>query len=367
MEGLDPGPEGANIMRCNLLFSLTGSAIACLALASVSQATVPRAFVSINGSDTNPCSAVQPCRSFNQALTVVQAGGEIVVQNSGGYSTGFTITQSVTIDAAGFNASVISTTATDLCTINAGPSDRVVLRGISFHGANVGQSAINATRIGSLYVEHCSISEFNSSGVRMFNGGNLWITDTSVRACSDGIDAGVSGATPAHLVAHDSLISESRNLGVLVVSNGTAPATGLLVNCTAALGNGPGFSATSDQSADVEITLVNCRSFGNSFGVTAESKSSGNATSRICGCVVTGNVTGIAVVAHSTGVPSVLGTSPGTNFISGNTTDGTTTGSVTLANRLSTGDPSGVRGDCSRPQSHVAVSTVRFIQDRCGA
>ena len=79
----------------NMLFSLVGSGIVCLLPANVT-ATVPRAFVSINGLDTNPCSAVQPCRSFNQALTVVQPGGEIVVQDSGGYSTGFTITQSVT-------------------------------------------------------------------------------------------------------------------------------------------------------------------------------------------------------------------------------------------------------------------------------
>src|SRR5215831_10315195 len=115
----------------NVLFNSVGIAVVCLAFASVSKATVPRAFVSINGIDTNPCSATQPCRSFNQALTVVQPGGEIVVQNSGGYSTGFTITQSVTIDAAGFNASVISTGAGDLCTINTAASDRVVLRGIS--------------------------------------------------------------------------------------------------------------------------------------------------------------------------------------------------------------------------------------------
>jgi hypothetical protein len=76
--------------------------------------------VSINGLDTNPCSAAQPCRSFNQALTDVEPGGEIVVQNSGGYSTGFTMSQPVTVDAAGFNASVISTSGIDLCTISAG-------------------------------------------------------------------------------------------------------------------------------------------------------------------------------------------------------------------------------------------------------
>src|SRR5215467_14043584 len=138
----------------NLLFRLSWGMIIFLALAGLSQATVPRAFVSTQGLDTNPCSATQPCRSFNQALTVVQPGGEIVVQNSGGYSTGFTITQSVTIDAGGFNASVLSTAKfADLCTISAGAGDRVVLRGISFHGANgTGNNAIGVTQVGSLYV-----------------------------------------------------------------------------------------------------------------------------------------------------------------------------------------------------------------------
>src|SRR5258708_20211034 len=116
----------------NLLFSLVGSGIVCLALVTVGEATVPRAFVSVNGLDTNPCSAVQPCRSFNQALTVVQAGGEIVVQNSGGDSTGFTISQSVTIDAAGFNAAGISPSPTDLGAIHACPRHRIFLSVITF-------------------------------------------------------------------------------------------------------------------------------------------------------------------------------------------------------------------------------------------
>jgi hypothetical protein len=182
----------------------------------VGEATVPRAFVSINGSDANACSAIVPCRSFNQALTVVEAGGEIVVQNSGGYSTGFTITQSVTIDAAGFNASVISTSLTDLCTINAGASDRVVLRGISFHGAVVGNNAINAVQVGSLYVEHCSITEFNGDGMHMVHGGNLWVTDTDVRKCLSGLVVIANGATPAHLVAQDSRLTECSATGVLL-------------------------------------------------------------------------------------------------------------------------------------------------------
>src|SRR5215831_10193384 len=168
-----------------IVFGLVGSGIASLLLVGMGQAQALRVFVSINGSDANPCSAVQPCRSFNQALTAVEAGGEVVVQNSGGYSTGFTITQGVTIDAAGYNASVISTSITDLCTINT--TDRVVLRGISFHGAGKGNDAIHVSQVGKLFVEHCSIAEFIGNGVNLPVGGSLFVTGTDVRACSTGI------------------------------------------------------------------------------------------------------------------------------------------------------------------------------------
>jgi len=317
-------------MRRNLFFSLISSAIACLALANVSQAGVPRAFVSINGSDLNACSAVQPCRSFNQALTVVQPGGEIVVQNSGGYSTGFTINQSVTIDAAGSNASVISINATDLCTINTGPSDRVVLRGISFHGASTGSTAIDITQVGSLYVEHCSITDFSfpGTGILMPNGGNLFVTDTDVRNSIDGMVVGTLGANPASIVVEDSRFSGFGNVGVQLFNHGTGAVTVWISNCTSSLYNGPGFDISCDAAGNLDVTLVNCRAVGNGVGLSAGNTSTGTTIVRIANCVVTGNGHGIKTGGAAT---LVLGTNPGTNFISGNTTDGSTTGSVTLA------------------------------------
>jgi hypothetical protein len=317
-------------MASRLFFSLIGSGIVCLSLAAASSATVPRAFVSINGSDLNPCSAVQPCRSFNAALAVVQPGGEIVVQDSGGYSTGFTITQSVTIDAAGFNASVISTGGGDLCTINAGSSDRVVLRGISFHGANVGSSAINVTKVGSLYVEHCSIAEFGVDGVRVFSGGNLFVTDTDVRKCFDGLLVGTNGATPANLVAQDSRFTECTDAGILLGTfGGSATVTGWVSNCIASV-CGEGFLAKAETGANVDLTLANCRADGSTAGIEASVSSSGNATIRMTGCTVTQNNFGILTVATGTGTPSVLGTAPGDNLISANAANNTTTGSATL-------------------------------------
>jgi hypothetical protein len=251
----------------------------------------------------------------------VEAGGEIVVQNSGGYSTGFTITKSVTIDAAGVNASVINTADGDLCTINAGVSDRVVLRGISFHGANVGIDAIHVTQVGSLYVEHCSIAEFTGAGVTTVNGGNLWVTDTDVRACVDGLIAKTGGTTGVHLVAQDSRFTECSDVGVVVFTFGTGAATGWMSNCTASL-CGDGFLVESNSAGNVDLTLTNCRASGNSVGLASGVFSTGNTTIRIANCVVTKNSKGIATQQSGGGTASVIGTSPGTNLISGNTTNG---------------------------------------------
>jgi hypothetical protein len=316
----------------NVILSLIGSGIVLMAMAVVSEATgtVPRAFVSINGTDTNPCSAIEPCRSFNQALTVVQPGGEIVVQNSGGYSTGFTITQSVTIDAAGYNASVISTSARDLCIINAGPTDTVVLRGISFHGANVGGAAIIAGQVGGLYVEHCSITEFPSPGVLMSSGGNLFMTDTDIRKCSNfGIDAGTLGAADLNLVMRDSRITQCGG-GIFLYSSGTGSVKAWLSNCTASLCNA-GFWAHAQDVGNVEMTLTNCRAFGNlGDGINAESSSIGGVFVSIANCVVTNNLRGILQLSTGAGAALVFGTSPGTNFIANNGTDGSVTSPVPL-------------------------------------
>jgi hypothetical protein len=320
--------EEEMMTKRSVVLSSIGSGVVCLLLTGVSDATVPRAFVSTGGSDANPCSAAQPCRSFNQALTVVEAGGEIVVQNSGGYSTGFTIAQSVTIDATGVNASVISTTATDLCTINTFTNDRVVLRGISFHGASVGRNAINAVSVGSLYVEQCSISEFTGNGISMPFGGNLWVTNTDVRKCDTGVGV-ASDLLATNLVLESSRFTECATAGVHLVAAGPVAATGWLNNCTASL-CGTGISLQSNLSSNADLTLTNCRAFGNGNGLTAQTFSTGNATMRIANCVVTRCTSGIGTASSGGGVASVLGTSPGTNLITGNAGNNATSGTVTL-------------------------------------
>jgi hypothetical protein len=322
--------EESKVTRRNLFLCTIVSGIACMALATAASATVPRAFVSTQGLDTNPCSAVQPCRSFNQALAVVQPGGEIVVQDSGGYSTGFTITQSVTIDAGGFNASVLSTGHTDLCSISAGPTDRVVLRGISFHGAGVANSGVFVSQVGSLYLEHCSFEAFPGPAVGNLAGGNMFVTDNDFRKCAVGLSLGAFSAASINLVLEDSRFSDTLTSAVSLQNHGTGAVTGLVTNCTASQGE-VGFELDSIGAGNADMTLTNCRATGNSQeGLLVTAQSTGNATMKIANSTVTQNVAGILTSALSTGTATVIGTGPGTNLISGNASGNAVGSTATL-------------------------------------
>ena len=58
--------------------------VALFATASIAQNG--RTFVSGTGLDTNPCSLTAPCRTFTQAISQTNAGGEVVVLTAaGGY------------------------------------------------------------------------------------------------------------------------------------------------------------------------------------------------------------------------------------------------------------------------------------------
>ena len=125
------------------------------------------------------------------------------------------------------------------------------------------------------------------------------------------------------------------------------------------------FSIEAAAAGNLDVTLVNCRSFGNVVGVSANgANSTGTTTVRIANCVITGNHTGIISSGSAT---SLLGTNPGTNFISGNTADGTTTGSVTLANWIPTPwehDRLPSKSDLVSPAPTLAGSRRRSSESR---
>jgi hypothetical protein len=188
--------------------------------------------------------------------------------------------------------------------------------------------------------------------------GNLFVNDTDFRKCNSGAEVDV-GNVAGNLVAQDSRFAEC-GVGVELFGFGALDATGLVSNCTVS-GGLTGFLATSGGTGNVDLTLIGCRSVRNQFGLALNDSAKGNVTMLIANCMVTGNTQGIFLQsAAGTGTPAVLGTSPGSNFISGNTTDGSTTGSVTLANWL----PRPLDQDRLRSKSDPALAASAIPRDR---
>src|SRR4051812_32948641 len=64
------------------------------------QAQLFRAYLSISGNDTNPCTLQAPCRLLPAALAAVADGGEVWMLDSGNYNTSVvSINKSVSIIA----------------------------------------------------------------------------------------------------------------------------------------------------------------------------------------------------------------------------------------------------------------------------
>src|SRR6266481_3054000 len=95
-----------------------------------------RTYVSGLGSDANPCLASWPCQTFQAALALTIAGGEIFVLDSANYG-GVTVNKAVSITSEGAMGGVLATSGTGI-TIAAGAGDVISLRGLDIDGGSSG-------------------------------------------------------------------------------------------------------------------------------------------------------------------------------------------------------------------------------------
>jgi hypothetical protein len=81
----------ARLLVCSLFLAalLASSASAQTAVAVPSPPPPPaaRTFVASTGSDSDPCSRVDPCRTFQAAVDATAAGGEVVALDSAGFGS----------------------------------------------------------------------------------------------------------------------------------------------------------------------------------------------------------------------------------------------------------------------------------------
>jgi hypothetical protein len=305
-------------MKLCTLFRFASLIIFTLAFTALAYSAPQRTFVSAQHGDdantANNCSLLQPCRNFNAAIGVVNAGGEVVALDSGGYGV-TTINKAVTLTSpSGVCAAITALTAgSNAILVNAGSTDTVVLRGLTLTGLG-GDNGINVTSVGNLHVEGCVISGFTGNGIFVnlaADGSHIFVKDTIVR--NNG-NTGIYIATSTGTVraSIDNCRAERNNLGFLAFTNSR-----VTINRSVASGNGLyGFSTFSNASGTTtELNCEECVSSNNAYGFYVAAGSGAAATIRVSHSTATNNGAGFWQVG--TGVFESLGN----NLVRGNGTD----------------------------------------------
>jgi hypothetical protein len=270
------------------------SALPLLCAASL-EAQVARVFVSVNGNDANICSDIAtPCRTFGGGIAQVDPNGEVIVIDSGSYA-GATINKPVKLNVA---AGAVAFSGLPIV-VNVGPSEVVVLRGLTLKAATPGVGNGITLNGGTLVVEKTVIDGWYRGIV--LSGARAVINDTTVRNCTEYSILGFA-ALPV-------TIENSRVLnGGWGISGGSGST--VVVSRTEVAGNyWNGIQAAGPGSV---VDVQNCRIYGGTRGLYV----TGTSTLRVSDSVVTGN----SVALEANGVGAVL-ESYGNNVVKGVSAD----------------------------------------------
>lgn len=229
-----------------------------------------RTWVSGVGDDANPCSRTTPCRTFAGAIAKTVAGGEIDVLDPGGFGA-LTITKAISIEADGVIAGVLAG-GTNGIVVAAGPSDVVVLRGLTIDGlTGSGLSGINFLSGGSLFVEDCKINAFQNgiSIAPSAGAGRIFINNTTVRdSVHDGIQFAPTGSGSVSATLDGVRTENNGSAGIeadgqsrIAIENSTSAGntTGILANgalATIFLSGVTDFGNGTDQSSQAGGAIV---------------------------------------------------------------------------------------------------------------
>jgi hypothetical protein len=292
--------------------SLRVSAALALLVVAGGASAAQRAFVSTSGVDNPNCSLASPCRTLGAALTAVAAGGEIIVLDSGGYGA-VAIGKPVTIESAAGVYAGMTVTSGDGIAIAAGPSDRIVLRGLTINGQG-GTNGIHIQQAGVVHVERCTI---NGLAVGIFfepaTPARLVVADSVVRNNTGrGIYAAPVGAgATSRVEVTRSEISHNGSDGIILVDVERASVTETL----SANNQGAGiwFASTALSLSPVRAAVDRAQLVGNLAGVVATSTTL-FAAMTLTNSVIA-NTAGIGVIAQDKSLIDLAG-----NQISGNDT-----------------------------------------------
>jgi Right handed beta helix region len=249
-------------MRRIALLALAIGFLAPLLASAPAHAQATRTWVSGVGDDANPCSRTAPCKTFAGAISKTAAQGEIDCLDPGGFG-GITITKAITLNCSATLGSIL-VAGTNGITINAGASDKVVIRSIQLQGlgpsGTPGLVGIKILQAGMVSIENCVVTQFGQQGiadVRTNAGGQLFIKDTTT-SLNTGSGISVAGATIDNAVLNN-VVSVGNAFGVAAGAG-----SNVVVKRSVLDGN-----TTAGMTADVggQITVDETSISGNAAGI----------------------------------------------------------------------------------------------------
>lgn len=303
--------------------------LVAIALPAAADAQATRTWVSGVGDDANPCSRTAPCKTFAGSISKTAASGEINCLDPGGYGA-VTITKAISILCQNTVGGVL-VSGTDGIVVNAGPNDKVVLRGLDLNGLNTGLSGVRVLQADSVIVRDTDVYGFSRSAVdfRASNAGSEGLVqDSSLHNnAGDGVLVAPPSTGGTTVAVRNSEV-RGNACGVVATSHLPDPANNFAANCGTDL-TGTGGTA--------EINVFNSSLIDHDGGAGAGVFTNGSgALIRIGGNEITGNTTGLKTL--DTGAAGGI-FSFGDNYIAGNGTDGSPTGLLVPDTEPSDPDP----------------------------
>ena len=265
-------------MRTAIPLTVLATALAC------SFATAPayaraRVFVASYGDDANPCTFGSPCKTFQHAHDVVDAGGEVTAIDSAGFGP-INITKAVTITSpSGVEAGIVPVPNTDAVTINAGSTDTVALRGLTLVGGGVGNNGVTITGGGLVKIENSEISGFLHQGINMVSSSNskLVVLDTTVSSnFGTGVYVAPSGNVTVQAVFKRVQSINNSGKGFYLYGGaitGAGTLKGSAIDSLAVGNHSSGFEVASFQglATTTVFDVINCQAIANFIGVETTS------------------------------------------------------------------------------------------------
>lgn len=269
-------------------------------------AQATRTWVSGVGDDANPCSRTAPCKTFAGAISKTAAGGEIDCLDPGGFGA-VTIVKSMTIDCTGVTGGILAALSQGVI-INAGATDKVVLRNLNIQGtigASIGFNGIRFLAGRELQLDRVTVQGFSTLCVDVTHPstGFLYVTNSYFTECPTGIN--MTSNNSSFLIAeisNSTFVGHSANGIVAAAQNAIVNVSNSVISNNAV--NGLSASASGAFMSANGNTLAN-----NGTGISAVA----GAGLRTVGNVLFDNTTGI----NATGASWI---SSGDNRVVGGTT-----------------------------------------------